>query len=324
MTNQAALNGNAIDALVAAAQATHQPQLMELPPLDLSKAQILLHPEGMQITNLADHMDRFRLVPVRRKGTSQALDLDALIRITNRFKDANSVVFADPNIDKPSLTAIFNYNPEGGDSKDSARFGDHRCIYRFPYSKQWNIWKGSDATVMKQAEFAAFVEDNVADVLMPSETLLGDIKARATGGDFGERTADEELAYLISLHGGELATPNKLLELSRGLTAFENMKVTDARSLQSGETQIQFASEHKDEAGGKLKVPNFFLIAIPVFLNGPLYRIAVRLRYRLTPNVVWFYQMYRLDKVLDHVFTEACTRVMELTELPLYRGHPES
>jgi hypothetical protein len=54
--------------------------------------------------------------------------------------------------------------------------------------------------------------------------LLGSITAVATGGDFGEKTPREQLAYLAKLLGGEFATPNRLVELSRGLRSMRRRR----------------------------------------------------------------------------------------------------
>jgi hypothetical protein len=104
----------------------------------------------------------------------------------------------------------------------------------------------------------------------------------------------------------------------------ERSAVKEAINLSSGEAQVQFAAEHLDDAGQPLRVPGLFLIGIPVFLHGPLYRIAARLRYRKTPaGLVFFYQLWRADRTFDHAFREACERVRIETELPLLFGRPE-
>jgi hypothetical protein len=56
-------------------------------------------------------------------------------------------------------------------------------------------------------------------------------------------------------------------------------------------------------------VPNLFLIAIPLFVNSWVYRIAVRLRYRKNGGkVVWFYQLYRHDLTFQKAFEEHARR----------------
>jgi hypothetical protein len=68
------------------------------------------------------------------------------------------------------------------------------------------------------------------------------------------------------------------------------------------------------EDGSPLKIPNLALIAIPLFLGGVLYRIALRLRYRLDGSkVLWFYQLYRHERVFDFAFRAAAKRAADDT-----------
>jgi hypothetical protein len=74
-----------------------------------------------------------------------------------------------------------------------------------------------------------------------------------------------------------------------------------------------------------VKVPNLFLIGIPVFEGGPLYRIPVRLRYRLAGGrVTWIVRRYRPEAVFKDAFDEALARIGEATGLPVLRGAPEA
>src|SRR3546814_13779715 len=114
------------------------------------------------------------------------------------------------------------------------------------------------------------------------------------------------------------------MDLSVGLKVYEKANVSEAVNLASGEVQIQFTSEHVDGTGSPLKVPNLFLIAIPVFKNGQFYRLAARLRYRRAPEgLVFWYELWRADRAFDHAFRDSCERARVDTELPLLFGTPE-
>ena len=87
--------------------------------------------------------------------------------------------------------------------------------------------------------------------------------------------------------------------------------VQQAVTLATGEITINFAEQHKDGAGAPIRIPNLFLIAVPVFEAGDAYRIPVRLRYRLAtfsnicvlgglcggPSVFWFDSVSRWGRV---------------------------
>jgi hypothetical protein len=123
---------------------------------------------------------------------------------------------------------------------------------------------------------------------------------------------------------GTWAGPEKMMDMSRGLRVNENNKVASTANLSNGTGSIVFESEHTNAAGEKVDVPNLFLIAIPIFKNGPRYMIPVRLRYRAKDGrITWFYDTYRHDKVFDLALDEALSKVRTETGLPVLVGIPE-
>lgn len=260
-------------------------------------------PHAIPATLFDDYLE----APRRRTGTAALTKIDSLIAHVNRFKDADSALFAIDDRTKPSIEAVLDYHPAGATS--DPRFGKHRSRFDFPLSDEWQAWAKFDKEVFQMREFAEFLEDRIPDVLdmIPDEDSL-----------------PEDLARFVNLCGGSIASPNKLVELSRGLHVNENAAVTEAVNLGSGEGVISFRSEHTDAGGNRLNVPGLFLIGIPVFRHGPFYRLAARLRYRKTPGgIVFFYELWRADRAFDHAFGDACERVRVETELPLLFGKPE-
>jgi len=257
--------------------------------------------------------DPYRDEPRFRSGTATMLSLDSLIAHVLRFKDDESVVFADDSREKPSITAVLDYHPAGGQLQGApARFGKHRSTYAFPLSDEWKAWKEKDAEPMAMADFAAFLENRIIDVLFQIP---------------GEDSLPEDVQKLVNTLGGSdtVATPNKLMELARGLQVNESAVVQEAVNLSTGEGVVRFQASHTDEAGAPLKVPSLFLIGIPVFNNGPLYRIAARLRYRKNGGrITFWYELWRTDRTFDHAFNEAVERVRVETELPVLIGKPEA
>lgn len=251
--------------------------------------------------------DDYRDQPKRRRGVAQLTKLDSFIDHVNRFKDPDSALFASDSRSQPSLAAVLDYHRSG--SEADPRFGDHRTVHRFPLSDEWTAWTGKNAQSMKMATFAAFLEDRIVDVV--------DLIA-------GEDAPGEDLQKFINICGGSVASPAKLVELSRGLHVFEAAVCTETVNLSSGEGQIAFESEHRDAAGNKLKVPGLFLIAIPVFKHGDFYRIAARLRYRKTnEGLMFWFELWRADNAFDNAFSNAVERARVETDLPLFYGQPE-
>jgi uncharacterized protein YfdQ (DUF2303 family) len=283
-------------------------ELKTLTDADGEEIKVAAVPVGWSLQSVKKLLDEYLPAPERRKGVATAHDLDSLIAHVNRFKDDNSALFADGTDGSPALIGVINYHRAGAETGDEARFGDHRVVYRFPLSDEWAAWTANNGQRMSQADFAEFLENRILDVAPPPS----------------EKKADDPLAEIAKTLGGTFASASRLLELSRGLAISAKINAKGAINLSTGEAQITFDETHADGRGAPLKVPNLFAIAIPVFRQGAVYRIPVRLRYRLLAGAVsWSYELYRADKAFDHAFREAASKAQKDTGLPLFYGTPE-
>lgn len=293
-----------------AQRAALEPKVVDFLAPDGAKGQVALIPliDGsgritMQIIRTGQFCDEYRTAPRARTGTAILGDLPSLIAHINRFKDADSAVFADTSREAPSITAVLNYHRHGAESPP--RFGSHRSTYTFPMSEPWTAWTGVNGKEMSQGQFAEFIETNLIDVVEPSE-------------------AKDGATFFAQKTGMSFASCSKLLELSRGLSVNVGQKVVQTINLQSGERQIQFAEEHTDQGGAPLKVPGAFLIGIPVFRADDRYQLCVRLRYRKSGGALtWIMDLWRHEEVFDAAILQACQVVKSQTSLPLFVGTPE-
>ena len=230
------------------------------------------------------------------------------------------VVFADTGDGKfaPVMTCIANWHKAGAadpDGKDAtAMRGDHRAVYRFPVSEEWQRWSKIAEGALSKDEMGEFIEDNAKDILDPTPALLG----------IGDPTEEWEqgMVDVSQKVDGRFASYRQLLEMSRKFAATEATKFKLHSNRDTGEHLIEAESEHRDEDGAPIRVPNLFMIAIPVFDRGPLYRIAVRLRYRLRGGLSFSISMYAPDVVARHAFDEAVETVRTDTQLPIIMGRP--
>lgn len=269
------------------------------------KAEILLVPEGFKPESIKRFADEYLKRPRRRTGTAQLADLVSFVQHANRFKDAGSAIFADPDPEHPRLLSVLDYHEGGCEEEGGQRFGTHRGQYDFPLSEEWEAWTAKDGEQMGQQAFAEFIENRIADIAEPS-----------TAADMAKRFAERL--------GCTFAGVTRLVELSRGLSIRVGAQLRQHTNLGTGEAQLQYVSEHQDERGAALKIPGAFLIAIPVFRLGEFYQVAVRLRYRVQgAAVMWFYEIYRDDLVFNHAFRAACTTAQKETGLALFLGKPE-
>lgn len=279
-------------------------------------APVVLTAKGAQPLN-PGLWDEYRTHPLFRDGTAVLTQLPSFIALVNRFKFANSAIFAVDDLQAPSLTAIFDYHPANIDENgiipeqpvESMR---HKATYAFPLSKEWQAWFGRDAKTMTMGDFAAFLETHIVDVSEDpvgawSEQAQAFAKAnRATGAD-------------------AVATPTRLVDLSLKFRIYETAESCEAVNLTTGETQLTFVSEHKQADGKPVDFPKLFSIVIPIFARSSVfYRIIARLRYRLSNGkpVFWF-ELWRPDLTFEQAFNEALEQVSDETALPIYAGKAE-
>lgn len=280
------------------------PTPFELAYEDGTKATVLAVPNGTNLVSIKKYLDEYLQKPERRRGTANLGDLASFIEHTNRFKDKDSAIFASPDPSHPKLVSVLDYHRQG--DKGDPRFGTHRGVYDFPLAEEWKRWVGAAGNYMSQKSFAEFIETNIVDVDDPGR-------------------AGEGALQFARLLGTELASPQRLMDLSRGLSVRVNSKVANAVNLGTGEAQLQYGTEHTDERGSPLKVPGAFLLAIRVFRGGILYQVPARLRYRVKEgDVTWCFELWRTDRAFEDAFGEAIGKTTAATGLPVFVGTPEA
>ena len=260
--------------------------------------------DGVKLESMKRFLDEYLTAPERRKGTAVAHDLQSLISLSLRHKDDSSVVFCSFNRDEPSMLAVLNYNELGADGKP--RFGDHRVAYAFPFSDEWAAWRGQNDKWMNTIDFAGFIEDHVLDVMEP--TVVG-----------------PSITKTLEMLAMTACSPSELMKVSRGMKIRSDYEIADVHNLATGEMQVNFEINNKNQDGSPLSVPGAFVVAIPVFRNGERFQIAARLRYNFRGgNLQWKYLLHRWDLVIDTAILDACAQVKEKTQSPVFMGTPES
>ena len=159
----------AIEAGEAATKLTDRIDFIDDIPVALVKV-------GMQIdvlTRVLEENDKRAPAPRRLKGIATLRELDSFIAHVNRFKDADSVIFADT--ENVKLTAVLNYSKAGPDGQ---RWGDHRAVYACPLSRQWKVWTGANGKMMSQEEFGDFIEANNPELANPTNPEDGKMLLR--------------------------------------------------------------------------------------------------------------------------------------------------
>lgn len=249
------------------------------------------------VIDLNPFLEKYRTMPERKTGTAHVDTLQSFIELVNRHKTDHSVIFSSTDYPDPSLTAVIDYHER---DSSTAAFLRHRIQYDFPVTDEFQAWIRQNAQVMSQSDFAAFVEDRIAEIATPDS---------------------DEIEEYGKLFQTKLALPNEMMELSRGLEINVNGVVKNAQRLQSGEAHMVFAEEHQTS----LTVPGMFIVSVPPFLDGDAVRLPARLRYRVQGGkVVWFYQLYKHREFLRDRIVADLDWARNETELPAFEGSPEA
>lgn len=305
--------GDVIDKVHAALGDKHMARVVALSEPDTGTQSLgVLKPNGHIEVLSSELFDEYRQRPKVYTGTATATRIESFIAHVNRFKDSQSALFAWDDMNAPSLRAVLDYNEDRNDHNIpdyGPRFGYHNTHFDFPLSDEWKQWKGKNGVKMGLVDFAEFIEDRFIDVEQVTDVT-------ALNGDI------QKLVGTIG--ASSLASPSALIELSRGLKVHTKDEVTNAVNVASGEGEVQFKTEHTDKYGNKLSIPSLFVLNIPVFARGDVYRIAARLRYRVKEGALTFwYELWGIDRVFELAFTDVCNLAQEQTGLPLFFGTPE-
>ncbi len=282
-------------------------------------APLALVAPNFRVESLKSILDEYLPRPERRRGAVVLTELSSLAEYVNLYKAGETLIYIDDrDQQKPRITVVFDEHeplgpvvfaaPDGTDAADpeGPRPGwrEHRAAYSFPLTPEWQAWVDASKTALSQRDFAEFLEDHVTDVVNPADP-----------GEPAKKMAEEL--------GLTLAGQSKLLALSRGLAVNVEQKVISEQNLTSGEGRLVFEERHNDTNGAPISVPGAFAIAVPVFRGGDLYRIPVRLKYRISGGkLVWAIAPHRMDQVFENAIEGAAKYLREKTAVTVLRGAP--
>lgn len=242
-------------------------------------------------TAVIDLADARADAPRRRKGSATLQAIASFCDHANRFKNADSAIFADAANRK--FLAVLDYHPAGG-APTAAAWAQHKGTYACPLSAEWGTWGSGNEKELDQDAFARFLDEQDAD-LAPSA---------------------------INARGVAYPSPADLMTLAASLEAYSNTSAKRERVQQSGKVRVSFV---KDQGiAGDVIVPPAFAVKIPVFADSEPEVLEVRLRVEIEDGVpVFKFQIHDGTKVLRNAFDKLVDRVKEATSLPVFIGTPE-
>jgi hypothetical protein len=293
--------------------------------------------------------DELLTFPERRKGTVRLTSVDSFIEIVERFKNPDSVIFADTSQECPRLLAVFDYHPRGGvggvePSKvpslpPAAEQLSAAALAKVGTGEPANppiVWPPQlplkDSA--RHAEHRALYEFPKSDEWIRWTALDGKWQSQEEFASFirdnvmcvgmpekAMKTANE-IADKLEI---KFCSAQRLMTLSKGLKVTANIDHEEKVNLQTGEATLFFKEEHVEtETGQKLDIPGGFLINIPIFTGSDPWQLTALLEYKRNTNkrLSWRYSLYRFDHAFEAAVKHEAQRVKNATGLAVLLGKP--
>ncbi|MDP1686855.1 DUF2303 family protein [Hydrogenophaga sp.] len=264
MNNTTPMNVNTPAEALQIAEALFTAVAGTVVPHQVGQAWFASAPAGYTQKNITDDVEKAQITPNRKRGNVKLKDLDSLLAYcADQVASERAYIYADP--DTRVICAIFN------DQRDphTAGWRDHRAEFRAEFTPEFDRWmsRNGHGKAMSQAEFAEFIEDNLADITEPAA--------------------------------------QQLLEVASTIQAKTDIQFSSAKRLDNGQVQLGYTETIDARAGanGALEIPREFALGLRIFKNGGGYRLRARLKYRLVSGGVKFwYELDRPERAVEDAF----------------------
>lgn len=245
------------------------------------------YPSGWQIVKFND--EEYRETPIRKKATVSLTDMTSFIDYIKRHGSlTTSTTWCSVNYSAGavSFTSIIN---DHGETEDAPAWRDHKAKYTPEFSEEWKRWTKSNKNPFSQAEFAAFIEENLKD---------------------------------IASHEGS-PSGSQMLEMALSFEANQDMRFKSAIRLQSGGVNMSFIQTDDAQTIAQMQMFDRFTLGMSVFWGGDAYPLEARLRYRQREGkLTFYYELIRQDKVLETATQTIIKTIRETTGNPFFFGDP--
>lgn len=235
-------------------------------------------------------LEQLLLKPVRKRAAVVVTDTPSFIFYVKKHgnKDA-TVIYAEVNPveSRFKLKAILD---DHGTKPESTAWRDHTCTLTPSQTVEWGRWNSQDKTRFNQSDFAAWLEDNLADI--------ASVDGMPTGRD--------------------------ILEMSLAFVATADKRLRSKINLQSGGVQFEFVDDEDKGTRTKMKVFERFTLGLPVFDGSTsAYQVEARLKYREKEGrVVFWYELIRPDRVFKQAVIDEMTAIRDATKFNVISGQP--
>lgn len=226
--------------------------------------------------------------PTRKRATVTTTDSDSFIfYIKKHGGDDVTVVYADTDYEANKFSLVGVLDDHG---VTDPHWRGHRCLFQPTQAVEWRRWLSANKKQFSQTDFAAWLEDNLADVAA--------VEGMPTGAD--------------------------ILQMSLGFEANSEKRLRSKINLQSGGVRFEFVDDEDKDTRTSMQVFERFTLGLPVFEGSKsAYRVEARLKYREREGkVIFWYELIRPDLVFKTAVNDEITHIREKTGFPVISGKP--
>lgn len=226
--------------------------------------EFLVTPEDMRVGNIDIPNKQDVLMPKVVTQHVKMQTADSLVDYVNRFKNTDSVLFAD--MANNSIVSIIDYHKQESETftLPDPRLCIHRATLALPFSLEWQTWTRASGKLMSHLEFATFLEENAIDIKNP------------VGAD--------------------------LLELCRDLQVRND--VSFGSTVRMGDyTEINYKKDTDASKNGTMKLPQSIMLSIPVYFGEAPVPIMAFMRRKIDDGALFLgVQLSRAENVRQDEF----------------------
>lgn len=219
--------------------------------------------------------------PQRINRTVNLLEAGSFIEYVNRFKTANTLIFANVSETGAAFTAMLDYHSPAPELKPA--YCKHIAKFEAVETPEWKVWKSANRQPMNQVQFATFLEDNQSLFVEP------------TGADL--------LELVRTLHGHRNARFNTALRLDNGsysVSYDEDVVVKGTNTAKSGEMEL----------------PPMIQAGLAVFQGADPYKVSARLKSRCEDRrLVLFFETVSMHAIVRESIMLLVKQITEGTKI---------
>lgn len=245
------------------------------------------------ITPLEHLLDR----PVSKRGNAKVGDAFAFSTYVNAHRTPGLVIFGEVDEASGYFCAILDghvpckLKPREGDQDapieviDDGQPGwaEHKVELALKPTPEWARWIGKSGKLMPQEEFAIFLEENAADVIVPEGVT-------------------QVAGYPVPAN---LPNAAQLTSVALTLQTKVDVKFSSSINRQNGQQQVSFIEQVTGSHGaeGTIGIPENFAIAVAPFRGSAPQVVLARLRYRAAGGKASFvFEIIRPHKIVEHAW----------------------